>query len=217
MTTVIRPKEVCILDGDEQMDSILNIVRKRTGRRKSGTFRLNLLSGRASAGPSVVSDICVKFSLKPEDHVDPDDPVLLDDLLHADLPWSGNIVVDDGKLDYKYIFSARVRNVVHFNKFIFQLRELCDGKPHSDGLVHWNIYNLPEGFTYDIKSGLKQMEVVESFQDYYEGVKALELYLTETGYIKQDSDVWHMLDDHDQVISKIDIALLGVMFFNSLG
>lgn len=216
MSTVVRSKDLCIYDGNVRMDSILTIVRKRTGRRKVGSFRLNLLSGRDSADPSVVSDICIKFRIKSDEDVSLDDPVLLNDLMYADLPWSGYILTGDEKLDDKYVFYSRVRNVVNFNKFIFQLRELGDGKPYSDGLVHWHMYNHPEGFTYDIKSGLKQIEVVESFQNYYAGVDALEQYLTDTGYVKENTNEWHLFDHLGETVSKIDVSLLGMMFFKPL-
>lgn len=199
---------------NKRRDSILAIIKKKIGRKKSGNFRLHLVTGSKSNLPLIASDISVKFITRigtvPEE-----DSVTLDDLLHADIPWSGTFILDDDTLDKKYSFTVTVKNILRFNKFIFQLREICDGKPYNEGLVHWTIYTSPDGFNYDIKAGLKQSEVVEMFQGYYDGVEALEEHLIETGYVEKAGGEWQLLDN-DRVVSTIDFTLLGVLFFEPL-
>lgn len=199
---------------NKRRDSILAIIKKKIGRKKSGNFRLHLVTGSKTNLPAVASDINVKFITRL-DTVPDADSVTLEDILHADIPWAGTFILDDETLDKKYSFTVTVKNILKFDKFIFQLRETDDGKPYSEGLVHWTIYTSPDGFNYDIKAGLKQCEVVEMFQGYYDGVNELKEHLTKTGYVEKSGKEWHLMDD-GKVVSKIDFTLLGVLFFEPL-
>lgn len=199
---------------NKRRDSILAIIKKKIGRKKSGNFRLHLITGSKTNLPAVASDINVKFITRL-DTVPDTDAVTLEDVLHADIPWTGAFILDDEMLDKKYSFVVTVKNILKFGKFIFQLREICDGKPYNEGLVHWTIYTSPDGFNYDIKAGLKQFEVVEMFQGYYDGVEALEEHLIETGYVEKAGGEWQLIDN-GHVVSTIDFTLLGVLFFEPL-
>lgn len=216
MVATSKSDGLYLYGSNTRKDAILSIIRKKIGRKKSGSFKLHLISGRPEHLPAVASDICIKFVSRTDDLVTCEDPPTLDDLLFADLPWSGEFIINDDTLDRKYGFTVAVKNILRFNKFIFQLRETNDGKHYQDGLVKWTIYNSPEGFDYDIKTGLKQMEVVETFQRYYDGVETLKQYLGGLGYEEQSNEEFVLKDDVDNIVSTIDYTLLGVLFFESV-
>lgn len=214
MHNAIKTDAVYLSVDDKRSSTVLSHMAKKTGRKRTGTFRIYLLSAANASSPSIAIDATIRFTSRTVPLVDPD-PVTLDDVLSTDLPWTGEFVSGDPKLDDKYVFTVTIKSLMRFDKFIYQLRELHDGKPYSDGLVHWNIHPDTVGFKYDIQSGLKQIEVVKTFQGYYESFDLLKQYLSDTGYQEQDDETWSLYDGHGGLVSKIDCTLLGIFHFHS--
>ena len=214
MSNVLKSDGVYAYNDNKKTTTVMSMFKKKIGRKKHGSFKLQLISGKAEKLPMVASELEVRFTTNfDETPIDFDEVVTLKDLLYSDLPWSGSFVTGDTKLDTQYLFTVNIKVVLNFNKFIFHLRETNDGKAYVDGLVQWNIYSLNEGFSYDIRAGLKQIEVVELFQGYYDGVNALKEHLLKTGYTDNGNSEWIIKDDHGNIVSKIDYTLLGILFF----
>lgn len=208
--------QLVIDQGEMSEFTVETLLSKAIGRKRSGTVRIQYIYPSSTYGEkirTIASIISYKFyrEMTCIEHMVDDRP-MVDDLIGADLPWIGLVQCKDEVMDERYHIEGHIRSLIHVGDFVFQIRDVKDGSPYSDGLVIFNIKEI-EG-TDEIKvttnTGLKQIEVVELFQGYDAVLLELKEYLRDIGYIDCRDEKYKMIlsidGDH---ISTIDIHLVG--------
>lgn len=206
-----------IIDQDEMSESTVEtLLSKAIGRKRSGTVRIQYVHPASTYGDrirTIASIISYKFyrEMTSTEHMVDDRPTV-DDLIGADLPWVGLVQCKNEVMDERYRIEGHIRSLIQVGDFVFQIRDVKDGSPYSDGLVIFDIKEI-EG-TDEIKvttsTGLKQIEVVELFQGYDTALLELKEYLRDIGYIDCRDEKYKMiLSNNGDHVSTIDIHLVG--------
>lgn len=206
-----------VINQDEMSESTVETLLSKTiGRKRSGTVRMQYIHSSDTYGERIrtlASIISYKFyrEMTSLEHMVDDRP-MVDDLIGADLPWTGLVKCKDEVMDERYRIEGHIRSLIQVGDFVFQIRDIKDGSPYSDGLVIFDVKEI-EG-TGEVKvstsTGLKQIEVVELFQGYDTALLELKEYLRNIGYIDCRDEKYKMILSNDgDHISTIDIHLVG--------
>lgn len=210
--------QVTVLKSDPEDASLEEILLTSIGRKRSGHIRMRYYSERGNFDEvnrvhnlSVMLSYKFKREMTSLDHQTEDRPTL-GDLLYGDLPWVGLVKLSDDEADAKYRIEGFVRNTVLSDNMVFQLRDIRDGSPYAEGLLILDLKagHIPGTIGVTTTGGLKQMQVVEMFQDYFESLSTLKDYLRGLGYVQCPKDKMRMVLSHNgEEVSTIEIALIG--------
>lgn len=211
------PNQIYITQDEIVEKGIEYVLMASIGRKRSGVVRMRYYQDQSEIESdcevrNLSTLISYKFKREMEKptHQIEDRPTLLE-TLDGTVPWVGLVQLEDEVNDAKYRVEAYIRNMVISKDMVFQLRDLKDGSPYSEGLVLIKLRNSPDGgVLVDMQPGLKQQVVVEEFHGYRDALDTLKDYLYSLGYQQCPNKSTHLhLYHNGELVSTIDIALVG--------